>query len=175
MFLAKTDVSVEPLTFKNLEKTQELLQSVFPYCKNRKYGPEVSIEKYLLNDMDYFYDEGLVSEEYYISLDLSRNSILGTTGLSFYRKDHLSNCWLGWFCVNPLYRGNGIGKNLLSWTIKKAQQKRLQEMHIETSDHPNEAGAQQLYESLGFAVYELLPSQYFDSGERTIIYRKRPL
>lgn len=164
---------IEPLSIKNIEKTQELLQSIFPYCKSRKYPPEKSVYLSLVNDKNYFEEESIKEEEFFIVR--SGEEIIGTTGLTVYQQDKPFSIWLGWFCVNPVFRGNGFGSQLLTWTLKRVQERRFQNLLVETSDHENEAEAQRLYESLGINVFKTAPAPHIGTGENIIIYRQLSL
>ncbi len=161
---------IEPISVKNIEKMQELLKLVFPYCKSRKYPPEQSVYLSLINDKNYFIDEKIINEEFFVAID--GQSVTGTTGLTLYQHDNPLCCWLGWFCVDPFHRGRNIGKRLLEWTLNRAQSRGFKNLKVETSDHENEAGAQLLYDSLGIKVFGTKPAPHIGTGENIIIYRE---
>jgi len=76
--------------------------------------------------------------------------ICGTTGFYAEKKDFHEAVWLSWFCVDPKYRGQGIGKQLLEFSITTAREYDKKYLRLYTSDHPGEAEAQFLYEKYGF-------------------------
>jgi GNAT superfamily N-acetyltransferase len=91
--------------------------------------------------------------EVWVAVD-DDGAVLGTTGLYRYRKDADEAFWLTWFCVAPESRGAGVGAQLLDFSIAQARQRGAHFLRLYTSDDPNEAVAQNLYESRGLQVYE---------------------
>ncbi|MCK4588871.1 MAG: GNAT family N-acetyltransferase [Nanoarchaeota archaeon] len=91
------------------------------------------------------------TSKYWVSEDLSK--IAGLTGLAWSKSDR-GKVWLGWFCVDPDYRGRGIGSRLLDHTINQAGRNGFREFRVWTSTLPSEREAQKLYESRGLIVYE---------------------
>ncbi|MBI2068852.1 MAG: GNAT family N-acetyltransferase [Candidatus Yanofskybacteria bacterium] len=163
----------EPLSERNIEEATELAHSVFPEDakKERKPGDayRASLEprKYL----DFYKQEGynLLLLEYYIAREPS-DKIAGVTG--FYQRDidPKDIAWLGWYCVDPQFRGKGYGREILEWTIDKAKEKGFTVLKLWTTTDPNEAAAQILYEKLGFTVVREEDSE----GYRTL-YREKKL
>ena len=96
--------------------------------------------------------------------------VCGTTGLYMYKKDEKEAVWLCWFCVDPEYRGQGIGKNLLEFSIEKAKESGKAFLRLYTSDDPSEAAAQGLYEKYGLAVVKTQKH-----GSTTYLYRELKL
>jgi len=78
------------------------------------------------------------------------DEICGTTGLYTCCKDEEEAIWLSWFCVAPNKRGQGIGKRLIEFSIEKAKEHNKKYFRLYTSNDPNEATAQILYEKYGF-------------------------
>jgi len=78
--------------------------------------------------------------------------VCGTTGLYACIKDKNEAAWLSWFCVHPMQRGQGIGKKLIEFSIDKARASNKKFLRLYTSDDPNEAEAQSLYEKYGFKI-----------------------
>lgn len=87
--------------------------------------------------------------EYWVAKERETGKVVGTTGLYNMIGDPLAR-WLGWMSVDPEYRGLGIGKALLQHSIDKAKESGAQVLRLYTSDRPNEATAQLMYESHGF-------------------------
>ena len=53
--------------------------------------------------------------------DVDTKEIIGLTGL-YNRKEYPEDeVWLGWFCIDPKYRGQGRGRMLLEWTLQRAR------------------------------------------------------
>ena len=78
--------------------------------------------------------------------------VCGTTGLYAYTKDENEAVWLSWFCVDPKQRGQGIGKQLLRFSIDTARNRGNKYLRLYTSTDSNEAEAQGLYEKFGIKI-----------------------
>jgi len=107
--------------------------------------------------------------EYYVAVD-ENDHLCGTTGFYSNKEDEDVAIWLSWFCVDPEYRGRGIAKQLIEFSIEEAKRRGYKCFRLYTSDDPNEANAQFLYEKYGFKV----------TGEEqkngyTIFYREKLL
>ena len=88
---------------------------------------------------------------YWVALD-ENDKICGTTGLYSEKADFHEAIWLSWFCVDPDVRGKGIGKQLIEFSIETARGYGKKYLRLYTSDDPNEAAAQFLYEKYGFKL-----------------------
>ena len=99
-----------------------------------------------------------------------QDRIIGTTGLYTYVRDEKEAVWLAWFCVDPGERGKGIGRELIEFSINKARGLGKQFFRLYTSDVPNEADAQILYEKYGFKVTERKKKPFY-----TLLYRELKL
>lgn len=112
---------------------------------------------------------GLDAQQHWIVR--SSDDIVGITGLQHKTGEHPSDRWLGWFCVEENARGYGVGKYVLNWTMNVARNMGCRTLRLWTTDTPNEAHAQVLYDRFGFLVYRVEP--YQDGYVR--IYRERQL
>jgi len=101
------------------------------------------------------------------AVDQQTGRLVGTTGLYAYTRDAAETVWLAWFCVDPEMRRRGIGSRLLDFTIQEARRTGRQYLRLYTSDRPNEAAAQLLYESRGLEVVARKKRLF-----QTIIYRE---
>ncbi len=101
------------------------------------------------------------------AIDQRTDRLLGTTGLYTYTRDAAEAVWLAWFCVDPDVRRRGIGSRLLDFSIQEARNTGRQYLRLYTSDRPNEAAAQVLYESRGLEVVARKRRLF-----QTIIYRE---
>ena len=90
--------------------------------------------------------------DFWGAIDRQTGTLLGTTGLYQYTHDATEAVWLAWFCVAPEVRRRGIGSQLLDFSIEQAKRTGLQVLRLYTSDRPNEAAAQVLYESRGLKI-----------------------
>jgi len=103
------------------------------------------------------------------ALDDSGN-VVGTTGLLRRRIDAGEAFWLAYFCVAPEARGAGIGSRLLDGAIDRAIQDGAGYLRLYTSDVPDEADAQRLYESRGLHVYKTRRLVFYN-----VLFREKSL
>ncbi|MCL2377486.1 MAG: GNAT family N-acetyltransferase [Defluviitaleaceae bacterium] len=106
---------------------------------------------------------------YWVALN-ENDEICGTTGLYAEKDDFHEALWLSWFCVNPNMRGQGIGKQLLEFSIDTAREYKKKYLRLYTSDDPNEAAAQFLYEKYGFRIVRTEKKRGY-----TLLYRELAL
>ena len=86
------------------------------------------------------------------AFDEETGTLLGTTGLYACTHDAAEAVWLAWFCVAPEARRQGIGSQLLDFSIAEARRTGRRYLRLYTSNRSNEAAAQVLYESRGLKV-----------------------
>jgi GNAT superfamily N-acetyltransferase len=80
------------------------------------------------------------------------NAVVGTVGLYTRAQDAREAVWLGWFCVAPEARGDGIGGRLLEFVLKEAKSMQVRYLRLYTSTDPNERAAQGVYERAGLSI-----------------------
>lgn len=97
-------------------------------------------------------------------------TLVGFTGLYTRLGDDPTVAWLGWFGVAPEARGRGLGRAILESTIAIAVARGFTALRLYTTDSPNEAVAQKLYEKLGFKVTRTERGEGF-----TTLYREKNL
>ena len=112
---------------------------------------------------------GMDVYRYWVAVN-ENGDIVGTTGLYSENQDCHEALWLSWFCVAPEARGQGIGKQLIEFSIEKARGYNKKYLRLYTSDDPNEAAAQVLYEKYGFKVVGTKKKRRY-----TLLYREREL
>lgn len=88
---------------------------------------------------------------FWVALD-DHKTVVGTTGLYTCVKDKHEAIWLAWLCVDPKRRGEGIGKQLIEYSIKIAKNHGKKYFRLYTSSSPDRKAAQELYEAYGFKV-----------------------
>ncbi len=167
-------MKVIPLDSSNLDSTIALLLQVFPYDVEQPDFPTIELPS-SLNSQDhqaYFQKQHLKMLTNFVLLS-DENRLIGTTGLYAYQNEPAEVGWLGWFCIDPGWRGQGLGKYLLSWTIEKARQAGFQKLRLYTSDHQNEVAAQHLYERLGFITNRIEP--HLNRGRTVYIFKEKNL
>ncbi len=77
--------------------------------------------------------------------------------------------WLGWYCVRPDQRGKGLGRELIEWTIDKAKEQGFKKLKLYTSEDPEEAKAQEIYENYGFKIV----GEEKGEGKYKTLYREK--
>lgn len=75
---------------------------------------------------------------------------IGIIGLYGWRSQS-SIAWIGWYCVAPTWRRQGVGALLLEWVIEQARQEGKTQLQVYTSGTSAACG---LYESAGFSVID---------------------
>jgi GNAT superfamily N-acetyltransferase len=145
-------IKIKKLTKKYLKEASELVDSVF---QNEPIIPsvafEASLNKKKFEELNRISENKILSLEYFVAVNESEK-ILGTTGLYSLEKDKNETYWLGWYCVDPEFRGKGIGSKLLDFTIRKAGERGKKILRLYTSTSPQEKTAQLIYDSRGFEI-----------------------
>jgi len=168
----KTSLPIIPLTPEFIPSARRLVNRIFPvqtlaerlsfWAYLHKHSLFVRIGFLLFGIKDIISMWGISREE--------STEVIAVTGLYSCRKDASEAVWLDWFCVAPEERGAGIGSGLLDFSIEKARETGRKYLRLYTSDHPNEAVAQYLYEKKGFKTTELKKGPRFAT-----IYREMAL
>ena len=168
----KPTINVEPLSSATLIRSLILVRHVFPYVSALKDAPAFFFTVSLLPAvmrrrlLPLF---GIMDARYWVATDRT-GKVIGTTGLYSRHEDAGEAVWIGWMCVDSLYRGKGVGKALLEFTITEARAQRLPFLRLYTSDHPNEEAAQGLYERHNLKIVVRIPKEKW-----TIFHREMKL
>lgn len=159
------NLSFEPLSHENFDEAFKLATSVFP---DQLKEIEIPYRGSLDPKSSFWNERRMV--RYYVVKDTDVGKIVAVTGL-YNRKDYPEDeVWLGWFCVDPSVRGHGLGRKVLEWTMNKAREMGYKRFKLYTSTDPNEAAAQNLYESVGLKIFKREPSEGWPDEE--ILYRE---
>ena len=136
-----------------LDEVEKLVARVFPWrsldermshwASRRQHNPIVRLLMRLYGVSSFVSVWAAVNET---------GDICGTTGFYTCPQDEAEAIWLSWFCVDPTQRGQGIGGKLMEFSIAEAKRQGKQFLRLYTSDDPNEAAAQELYEKYGLTV-----------------------
>jgi len=143
---------IEPLSYKTLEAAIDLVNEIFPHqnlFEKASLTFRFSLQNSIISQLA-FSVIGITEAHYWVAIDEDSRQVIGTTGLYCYKKDLNEAYWLGWTCVAPEARGQGIGGKLVDFCIAKARTAGKQFLRLYTSNHPNQAIAQILYEKRGF-------------------------
>lgn len=104
---------------------------------------------------------------------LQNGKVAGVIGLMAYNRDAEEALWISWFCVHPSHRKQGFGEALLSKAVDEARRIKKPFLRLWTTDSPNEAIAQFLYEKMGFVVTAVEPCNNGQANNN--IYREKVL
>jgi GNAT superfamily N-acetyltransferase len=94
-----------------------------------------------------FFGADTILTEYYVAE--TETVILGTSGLYAY-STRPTTAWLGWFCVAPELRGQGIGDKLFVYAADRAKEKGFTALKLWTG-HEDKA-AHRLYRRHGMKI-----------------------
>jgi GNAT superfamily N-acetyltransferase len=109
---------------------------------------------------------------YWVAIDPNTGVVIGTTGLYKTPRDYDDAYWVGWMCVTPQRRGQGVGKDLLEFTIAMARSQGKRWLRLYTSTDPIEKVAQVLYERYGLREVCRIPSRH---SRYPLIFREKAL
>jgi GNAT superfamily N-acetyltransferase len=146
---------IEPLSYETLEQAINLVNKVFPnqnLFENASLAFRFSLKPNSIIAKIAFYIVGVTKVRYWVAVDDRSREVIGTTGLYCNKKDKDSVYWLGWTCVEPKARGQGIGGKLVDFCIEKTRAEGKKFLRLYTSTALNQATAQILYEKRGFRI-----------------------
>ncbi|MDZ8134817.1 MAG: GNAT family N-acetyltransferase [Nostoc sp. DedQUE04] len=156
---------IESLSIATLEQAIQLRDEVFPGVSNSSDGQSLVASLYLDEYAQWFSNSGITQLNYWVAIDEESFQVIGLTGLYCKSEDEQEANWLGWFCVASRFRGKGIGKELLDFTIDLAQAKLKRYLRLYTWEHSSSYVARMLYLKRGF--YQIGESLN-NSGFKTI-------
>ncbi len=170
MHITLASLSVVPLSRQNLKEAIALTERVFPFDLE---SPEAPSGMYTASlDPNAYRAQltkaGVSSLNYWVVP--YEGKLIAFTGLYQVVGGPEDESWLGWYGVLPDARGHGIGRWLLDWTIRKAKLAGCRTFKLYTSNSPDEATAQKLYEKIGLKLVREEPH-----GEYIYMYREKAL
>lgn len=158
---------IEALTEKTLKGALNVVNAVFPVQIEE---PAESAFRASLNPEKYkiFLAKAQIAELRYWVAQNDLGRVVGTAGLYCYEKDRDKAFWLGWFCIAPSARNQGIGTELLQFSIEKAKEQGKKFLRLWTTTDPNELDAHRLYEKHEFRLKKEEP--FADTGLKKLYY-----
>lgn len=164
----------QPLSPENFQSAIEFVKMVFPNDVDTPDSPLLAYRAALWpeENQEFWKKYDTKTLEYFVVLDEHTQSIIGVTGLYTRTIDPPNMVWLGWYGVHPAWRGKGLGKAILDWTMARAREKEFTVMRLYTSTDPNEAIAQHLYDVYGFRI---IGEEGHPNGVYKLLYRERLL
>lgn len=150
------DAIIKPLNHHTLSQAIVLRDQVFPLLSKYEHATlEVSISD---DDQDVCQKIGIRELEYWTAL--MKEDVAGLIGL-YTELDDEDSVWLGWYCVDPIYRGQKIGKKLLSYAIDEANKRGYTCLKLYTSKINEYAVARNQYEQIGFEKYRISGAEIY--------------
>ncbi len=145
---------LEPLSPQNLNEAIELAALVFPEDMQDVENPPQSFKASLdpKKYADFWNRYDIKLQRFFLAYQDNTDTVIGITSLYARTIDPPDVVWLGWYGIHPHFRGKGVGKELLRWTMDLARQEGNRRMRLYTSTNPGEQAAQHMYEALGFKI-----------------------
>lgn len=116
------------------DATTDLLASVYKRVFDKRYGNDLS---------------GPINLRYFLASN-HRGQILGLCGLFETIEDMSSATWMGWLCVLPKYRKNGVASAMVQLCIDRARRDGAALLRVESSNHPLMAPVNRLLDRMQF-------------------------
>lgn len=152
------DIQIQPLYLSTLNSAIVLRDTVFPDLgKHEDKTLHAS-----LNPSNYQVHQklGISDLDYWTAIDSNSQNISGLVGL-YTEHDDLDAIWLGWYCVDPRYRGYKIGSRLLTFAIEEAKRRGKNTLHLYTTTDEEYATARMQYEKNGFVHYKTVKNDLY--------------
>ncbi|MDA1079177.1 MAG: GNAT family N-acetyltransferase [bacterium] len=109
---------------------------------------------------------------YWVAIDQDTDAVVGTVGIYEEKADSTDSCWLGWYCVDPSYRGRHVGTMLIEFAIDQATVLNKHYLKVFTSVGDARTAAHAVYKKYGF---EPIPKNQLKSKEANTIYLQKIL
>lgn len=145
------EVTIEPLEQHTLSHAITLRDQIFPQLSQHEYNTlsaSIFPEKYgvhkklEINELNYW-----------VATHPTTLEVIGLVGLYTQTDDDERMLWLGWYCVDPQYRGHKIGGKLMDYVIRYAKKQGKQTLHLYTTGDNEYSAAREQYRKLGFEHY----------------------
>ncbi|ADR34380.1 GCN5-related N-acetyltransferase [Sulfuricurvum kujiense DSM 16994] len=152
------DIQIQPLHISTLNSVIALRDAVFPDLGKYEYETLQAC----LNPVKHQVHKklGIVELAYWTAIDPNTDSLSGLIGL-YTENDVEDTVWLGWYCVDPQYRGQKIGSKLLAFAINEARKQNKKYLSLYTTADEEYTTARIQYEKIGFAHYKSVKKNLF--------------
>ncbi|MDQ1267481.1 MAG: hypothetical protein QG560_124 [Campylobacterota bacterium] len=144
--------AILPLTQHHLPSALRLRDTLFPNLSKAEYA---TLEASILNQSAIKKSLGI--DELYYWVALKDEAVAGLVGLYTQPDDAKGQVWLGWYGVDVLCRGLGLGSALLDFAIKEASALGFDILKLYTANADEYATARALYSHKGFV--DVTPSK----------------
>lgn len=144
-------IIIEPLTEKTLLAAIQLGQQVFINDDPERITS--ALTKSLQPDQkEFLKNHGYANIQYWIVRE--NDQLMGAVGYYLMSEDADEAAWLGWFYVDPEFRGKRIGVQLLETVIDAVKKTGRRYLRLySSSDDPLEKRAHSLYAQYGFKPF----------------------
>ncbi|MBT5491109.1 GNAT family N-acetyltransferase [bacterium] len=144
-------MQILPLTTKTLPSAIKLRDSIF---KNIPINEVNTLNASLFknNFKDTYRINNLAELSYFVVTNPSNNDVIALTGI-YSELGDIDTAWLGWFGVDDSIRNNGIGQNLLDFSINQAKKLGFSHLNIYTYDSSEFQSAIRLYRKNKFIEF----------------------
>jgi GNAT superfamily N-acetyltransferase len=152
------DIQIRPLDQITLHDATVLRDSVFKDLSDDEYET-LALS---LNPSGPIYSRlGISQLHYWVAVDTLSQKVVGLVGLYLESSDNEGEFWLGWYCVDPNYRGHKVGSKLLKFAIDLSKVVGMKSLHLYTTADEEYAIARIQYEKIGFKQYKSQSSQLY--------------
>lgn len=152
------DIQIQPLHLFTLNRAIALRDTVFPELG--KHEHETLHASLHPSNYQVHKKLGIIDLDYWTAIDSNSHNISGLVGL-YTEHDDPDAIWLGWYCVDPHYRGYKIGSCLLSFAIDEAKRRGKNSLHLYTTADEDYTTARMQYEKIGFVHYETVKNDLY--------------
>ncbi len=146
------EVLIQPLDQHTLPPAITLRDQIFPNLGKYEYDTLLAS---LFPEKNSVHKKLAIKQlNYWVAIHPITLEVIGLVGLytQVYEDDGM--IWLGWYCVDPDYRGYGIGGKLIDYVIQYAKEQGKQTLHLYTTDDDEYTTAREQYIKLGFEYYK---------------------
>jgi len=142
---------IKKLNKSTLDQAIKLRNQVFPILE--PFEEETIVASVYPQKYKLWYKKAEIQRLNYWLMLNEEMKVVGVVGLYTQSGDKKNRVWLGWFCVDPNYRGHKIGSKLLDFAIEESINEGYKELHLYTTRDSEYAKARELYERRGFVCY----------------------
>lgn len=148
----KDNIQILPLTNYTVNEANNLKNNIFPNIKDiEKDTLYASLDK---QKYEKSFEVNFITSSNYFIVKNKQNKVIGLTGIYTEVDDDIDMCWLGWFCIDFTFRGEGLGKVLMDFSIAKAKEMKKNYLHLYTYGSKEFLPAIKLYEKYGAKRYK---------------------
>jgi len=144
-------IVIKKISEENLSKAGKLTNSIFP---DEVTAPSVGLAASFDNKAFKLINSKNSNKfnwfKYWVAVDPKSDKALGTIGIYEEKSDSDDSCWLGWYCVDPEYRGNHLGSMLMDFAVTQAESIGKKYLKVFTSKGESRAAAHHVYKKYGF-------------------------